>query len=64
MPPIFVRAIPLWGYGVFEVGYQTVMFLLGVPGVAWFAHLFGLATGVALGFIARQVWGTAPLLRT
>jgi membrane associated rhomboid family serine protease len=40
-------------YGVIELGYQAVMSLLGVRGVAWVAHLTGLAIGLALGMAVR-----------
>lgn len=40
-------------YGVIELGYQAVMSMLGARGVAWSAHLSGLAIGVALGLIVR-----------
>ncbi len=47
-------SVPIWVYGLFELGYQAVMLVAGVPGAAWTAHLTGLAMGVALGFAVRR----------
>ncbi|MBI5542542.1 MAG: rhomboid family intramembrane serine protease [Deltaproteobacteria bacterium] len=47
-----VVEVPIAAYGVFELGYQGLMALLERPGVAWYAHLAGLA----LGFAAATIW--------
>ena len=45
--------VSIVGYGAIELGYQALMSMLGVAGVAWIAHLSGLAIGVALGLWLR-----------
>ncbi|MFZ5468810.1 MAG: rhomboid family intramembrane serine protease [Myxococcota bacterium] len=52
-----ILPMPLWLFGVFEGLFQLTMAGLGVPGIAWWAHLSGLVMGVILGFLvkARQV---------
>ncbi|MHB8873714.1 MAG: rhomboid family intramembrane serine protease, partial [Myxococcaceae bacterium] len=45
--------LPLWVYGLLELGYQTLMLASGAKGTAWTAHLAGMVMGVALGLAVR-----------
>jgi membrane associated rhomboid family serine protease len=49
----FAFRVSIVAYGVIELGYQTLMSLVSVAGVAWIAHLSGLIVGVALGLVLR-----------
>jgi membrane associated rhomboid family serine protease len=49
-----VFRVGIIGYGVIELGYQSVMSMLGVAGVAWTAHLSGLVMGAILGLALRR----------
>jgi len=51
-----VVRVPMVAYGLLEFGYQTVSALLGVSGVAWLAHISGLAMGLAFGFLAKTLF--------
>lgn len=55
--------VPMVLFGVFEVGYQTLMALLDVPGVGWYAHLSGLLMGIGLAFAARHQSGLRPFFQ-
>jgi membrane associated rhomboid family serine protease len=55
----FAFRVGIIGYGVIEVGYQAMMSLFGVAGVAWIAHLAGLFAGIALGLGIRAT-SSAP----
>lgn len=51
----WIAKVPILWFGVFELGYQIFMGLLGVPGVAWWAHGSGLLLGALIGFGTRDV---------
>jgi membrane associated rhomboid family serine protease len=50
----FAFRVSIVAYGFIELGYQTLMSLVSVAGVAWMAHLSGLVMGVALGLVLRS----------
>ncbi|PTL76063.1 rhomboid family intramembrane serine protease [Vitiosangium sp. GDMCC 1.1324] len=50
-----VIQVPIWAFAVMESGFQLLMMLLDVEGVAWAAHLAGLVIGIWLGVVLR--WG-------
>ena len=37
--------VPIWGWGLAELGLQALLAILGVPGTAWIAHLAGMILG-------------------
>ncbi|MBL8956979.1 MAG: rhomboid family intramembrane serine protease [Myxococcaceae bacterium] len=43
--------VPLWVYGLFWAGMQWLLWVTGVPGIGWLAHLGGFAAGLAAGFV-------------
>ena len=45
--------VPIWGWGLAELGLQTMMALGGVPGTAWIAHLAGMILGGLAGALVR-----------
>lgn len=45
----FVVRVPIWGYGLLELAFQALMAALGLPGVAWVAHVAGLLLGGLAG---------------
>jgi membrane associated rhomboid family serine protease len=45
--------VPVVLFGVVMLTYQGLMALFDVPGVGWYAHLSGLAFGVALAFVPQ-----------
>jgi membrane associated rhomboid family serine protease len=47
--------VPLWLYGVGFAALQGVFFAMGVPGIAWLAHLSGFAAGIGIGFLFSRV---------
>lgn len=49
----FVAKVPIWLYGAAELGFQGLMAMLGLPGVAWVAHVAGLVLGAAAGLLLR-----------
>lgn len=55
--------VPILGFAAFWFVYQVGMAAIGVAGVAWWAHLSGLATGVAAGLAVKwgRVTGVAAL---
>lgn len=48
-----VLQVPIWAFAVLEIGFQLLMVFLQVGGVAWVAHLAGLALGIMLGVSLR-----------
>jgi len=54
--PIRVE-IPAWAYFGFWIALQIVYASLGTPGVAWYAHIGGLACGVVVALCVRDVEG-------
>ncbi len=45
--------VPAWGYFVFWVLLQVFFASLGLPGVAWWAHVGGFACGIAVACFVR-----------
>lgn len=50
----FVIPAPLWALTAFYVGYDLLFNIMPGSGVAGFAHLTGLAVGLAFGYYLRQ----------
>jgi membrane associated rhomboid family serine protease len=47
--------MPLWLYGIGWALMQGLFFAMGLPGVAWMAHLSGFGIGLALGFVFSRM---------
>jgi membrane associated rhomboid family serine protease len=43
--------MPLWLYGIGWAALQGALFAVGIPGVAWMAHVSGFVMGLAIGFV-------------
>lgn len=50
----FVIPAPLWAFTAFYVLYSTIFAFVGSDNIGHFAHLAGLATGLAFGYYLRQ----------
>jgi membrane associated rhomboid family serine protease len=47
--------MPLWLYGIGWALMQGLFFSMGLPGVAWMAHISGFVIGLALGFLFSRM---------
>lgn len=58
----YVLELPLWFYGLLQLGYQALMMATGTGHVAWLAHIVGLVGGAVVAWgLQRQVWARASL---